>query len=133
MEIRASVVGDKQVAEALQRAPREVGAEVARAINWGTTKIANTAKQDHPYTDRTANLTNSIGIIPARQAIGNVVGIAQAVMAYAEAVEEGTPPHGDHPGSAPHPFMGPAKDKHYDDIVRRIEAGADRGLRRTGL
>lgn len=133
MEIRATVHGAREVAEALTRAPREVGAEVARAINWGTTKIANTAKQDHPYTDRTQNLTNSIGIIPAKQAIGNVVGIAQAVMEYAEAVEDGTKPHGDHPGSAPHPFMQPALEKNHDDIVRRISEAADRGLRRAGF
>lgn len=128
--MKMSVVIESAAAErALRRAPREVSAEIARAINFITTDIANQAKADHPYIDRTGNLTNSIGIVPARAAIfGEISGSAQATMAYAEPVEFGVDGH-----SQPYPFMGPAFERWAGRIEEQIVRGANRGLRKAGF
>ena len=129
MQLRATIKGDQAIIRALQKAPRQTGEEIRRDIDFITTDIANTAKQDHPYIDRTGNLTNSIGIVPAKEVVGGYEGVAQAVMDYAEDVEGGT----EH--SRAFPFMGPAKEDKYPDseIERRIATAAMRGLRRAGL
>lgn len=122
MEIRVDILGDKKVAAALKAAPGLLDAELRKAVDFSTLEIANTAKEDHPYTDRTGNLTNSIGIVPIGSAFrGRDVGVAQAVMGYAEAVE------------ATHPYMRPAFERRETGIIRRINAAAQRAVRKAGL
>ena len=68
--------------------------------------IASTARADHPYTDRTGDLTASTEGLPAQGSAmqGTLRGAVVAGMDYASYVEQGTT------RSAPYPFLGPAGD-----------------------
>jgi HK97 gp10 family phage protein len=89
---------------------------VMEGLESAVTEIARLAVADavatHPYTDRTGNLTASIGPMPVTVDGGVVRGGVEAQMPYARFVEEGTS------RMDALPFLGPA--------LARTEADADR-------
>lgn len=97
-----------------------VGDELAAALTRGAEAVAFTAKADHPYTDRTGNLTASIEALPAVGSLrdGTLAASVVAGMGYASFVEQGTA------HSAPYPYLEPALDANEG----RIEEEAERGL-----
>lgn len=94
-----------------------------------TVDVANYAKQNHPFTNRTENLENSIQPLPVELAKDNViVGTVKAGMEYAPYVEFGTSK------SAPYPYLVPAKEanaKNLIDTMAKVQERAQQSLKVT--
>jgi hypothetical protein len=88
---------------------------VKTAIEMTQAKVVNEARSNHPYTDRSVNLTNSIQPGPVN--VGRLViqGEVQANMEYASFVEAGTS------RSRPFPYLAPAILKSAGFFRRAIE------------
>lgn len=88
----------------------EVGAAVdegARAaVERQGERVAGAARADHPYQDRTGDLTTSLEGLPAMGSAldGTLQGGAAAGTEYASYVEEGTE------RSRPYPYLAPAAE-----------------------
>lgn len=93
---------------------------VAAAVATVTKEIAIQARQNHPFTNRTTNLENSIQALPV-QIDGNMVnGAVNAGMEYAAYVEYGTS------RSAPYPYLHPAVEANKENLINTIAAAIDR-------
>lgn len=103
---------DRAVMEGLESAVREI-ARIAVAD----------AKATHPYTDRTGNLTESIGPMPVTVDGARVTGGVEAQMPYAKHVEEGTS------RMEALPFLGPALARAEGDADRIVLDALDEALR----
>jgi hypothetical protein len=109
----------------------EIAQGLKRAVQVACEAGAQEAKTVHRYKDRSGNLTRSIsGRVTGFDHLG-ATGILEATAKYASFVENGTKPHRiearkakalrwegsdgevhfakgvNHPGTKPHPFMGP--------------------------
>ncbi len=82
--------------------------------------IANDAKSDHPYKDRTGNLTNSIQPGAIEISDTEVVAYVEARMAYASFVEFGTS------RADPYPFLVPAMYRQLNNFQKAISAEIQR-------
>ncbi len=102
MSIRVEVTGTDVIQKNISKYSDRVVEAVTVATQMAQAMIVNDAKNDHPYTDRTQNLTNSIQ--PGAIEISNeeVVGYVEARMQYATFVEFGTS------RAKPYPFLTPA-------------------------
>ena len=82
--------------------------------------VANTAKSEHSFTNRTGNLESSIQPEPV-ELDGNIItGAVRAGMNYAAPVEYGTAK------SAPYPFMEPAKEANKQNLIDTMKAVTER-------
>lgn len=92
--------------------------------------VANYAKQNHSFQNRTENLENSIGPLPVEiengTVVGTVIATGKAGMNYAAYVEYGTA------RSAPYPFMTPAVEankQHLRDVIAAATEKAQQALK----
>lgn len=78
--------------------------ELPTAMDNTAEAVAATARAEHPYTDRTGDLTASIQALPAQGSAmgGTLHGLVMAGTEYASFVEKGTS------RSAPYPYLEPA-------------------------
>ena len=94
-----------------------------------TIDVANHAKQNHPFQNRTENLENSIHPLPVELEKDSViVGAVKAGMEYAEYVEFGTSK------SAPYPYLVPAKEanaKNLIDTMAKVQERVQQSLKVT--
>lgn len=94
-----------------------------------TVDVANYAKQNHPFQNRTEKLENSIQPLPVKLDKDNVIeGSDRASMEYAEPVEFGTS------RSRPYPFMIPARDanaKNLRDTMAKVQERVQQSLKVT--
>lgn len=107
------------IEEALQELEDETLSALPGIVETWAQGAAQHARAEHPYTDRTGNLTASIEALPARTVGDRVEGGVVAGAIYASYVDEGTD------RSRPYPFMEPAAqatEPYVDEI-------AERGLR----
>ncbi len=99
--------------------------------------IANSAKENHTFQNRTENLENSIQPDPVEREGDVLVGPTRAGMEYAAGIEMGNLPHTipnafgkgitvHHPGNAPMPFMEPAKEANKDNLLDTLTAVTNR-------
>jgi len=99
---------------------RQAGDVIEKAVFNGCVMIQNEAKSNHPYTDRTGNLTNSIQAMKPKSRGSKIIGETVAGMEYATAVELGVK-SGDKGTRRPYPFMFPALEKISPRINREIK------------
>ena len=90
-------------------------AKVERAVEMTQAFVVNRARNSHPYTDRTQNLTNSILPGKVERTFGFIEGEVAANMKYSAFVEEGTS------RSRPHPYLEPALFASMSFFRRAIE------------
>lgn len=94
-----------------------------------TVDVANYAKENHPFQNRTENLENSIHPLPVELGKDNVIiGAVQAGMEYAPHVEFGTSK------SAPYPYLTPAKEanaKNLIDTMAKVQERVQQSLKVT--
>lgn len=100
---------------------------IKEALEMAAEKMVNYAKDNHPYTDRTNFLTDSISRKEPQSSGNNHSVEIGAYMAYAEAVEYGTS------RSAPYPFILPAIETNKDFLKQMVDAAELRALRDAGL
>ncbi len=102
MSFRVEVNGVDVIQKNISKYSERVVEAVTVATQMAQAMIVNDAKNDHPYKDRTGNLTNSIQ--PGAIEISNeeVVGYVEARMQYATFVEFGTS------RAKPYAFLTPA-------------------------
>jgi len=93
---------------------------LAEAVKATSEAGAHEAQANHPYTDRTRDLTKSIHAEPARISGRNVDGAIVADEYYASFVNNGTS------RSKPYPFMPIAERKANDVIEENTERACDR-------
>ncbi len=105
--------------EALQELEDETLSGLPAIVETWAQGAAQHARAEHPYTDRTGNLTASIEALPARAVGDRVEGGVVAGMDYASYVDEGTS------RARPYPYMEPAA-RATESYAEEI---ADRGLR----
>lgn len=109
------------IEEALQKLEDETMEALPGVVEtWGQV-IAERARDVHPYTDRTGDLTASIEAAPARHVGERVEGGVVAGTSYASYVEEGTD------RARPYPYLEPAAR----DTEPYVEQLADQELRRA--
>lgn len=86
----AEVAGLAELKRNLKFFKYEALIQIMKATYHGVVLIANEARDNHPYTDRTGNLTQSIQTKPAELKGGNkITAEVHAGMEYAAAVELG--------------------------------------------
>lgn len=107
------------IEEALQELEDETLAGLPGVVEQWAQGVAQYARAEHPYTDRTGNLTASIEALPARYVGEHVEGGVVAGMDYASYVNEGTS------RARAYPYMDPAA-RATEPYVEEI---AERGLR----
>lgn len=107
------------IEEALQELEDEVMEALPGIVTQWAQGAAQHARAEHPYTDRTGDLTASIEALPARTMGDRVEGGVVAGMDYASFVDEGTS------RARPYPYMEPAAAATQD----YAEEVAERGLR----
>lgn len=96
------VIGLDNLVKNLSRYPDETIKGCVTAAQMSQAMIVNDAKTDHPYKDRTGNLTNSIQPGAVEVSDTEVVAYVEARMSYATFVEFGTS------RADPYPFLVPA-------------------------
>ncbi|EIW20714.1 MULTISPECIES: hypothetical protein [Pelosinus] len=94
---------------------------VAAGVATVCVDVANHAKVNHAFTNRTYNLENAIQPVPVK-IIGTIIeGAVKDSMFYAYWVEFGTVK------SAPYPYMSPAIEANKKNLHDTIEAAIARG------
>lgn len=101
--------------------PKKVVGALAQAAEISQALVVADARQNHPYTDRTENLTNSIQAGRILITELSVEAEVVALMDYASFVEMGTS------RARAFPFLYPAVMAQQADYVKRV-AAAVRGL-----
>jgi hypothetical protein len=81
----------------------EIGRDLGRAVKLSAEEGAAHARENHPYTDRSSNLTLSIGGYLVEQSELGAEGEIEAKADYASYVDKGTS------RSKPYPFMDEAE------------------------
>lgn len=91
---------------------------VVVATQMSQARIANQAKADHPYRDRSGNLTNSIQPGDIEISENGVTAFVEARMAYASFVEFGTS------RAKAYPFLTPAMlaeiPRYNKNVIREV-------------
>lgn len=98
----------------LSRYPDEVVKGCVTAAQMSQALIVNDAKSDHPYKDRTGNLTNSIQPGAVEVTDQEVIAYVEARMAYASFVEFGTS------RAHPYPFLIPAMYRQANNFRKAV-------------
>lgn len=83
-------------------------------------EVANHARENHPFQNRTGNLEKSIQPLPVEIEDGAVVGYVRAGEEYAAFVEFGTSK------SAPYPYMHPAIEANKGNLKATMAAVTER-------
>lgn len=95
---------------------------VAASLAQIAMEIAEDAKQNHSFQNRTGNLEASIQPLPVEMKGKRFSQIVRAGMSYAVYVEKGTEKNN------PHPFMGPALERNKTNIPKTISATIRAGI-----
>lgn len=120
MSVKVEIKGMDQLVRNLSRYPNELLKGVVAAVQITQARIVNDARADHPYVDRTGNLTNSI--MPGEVDITDdeVTAYVEARMQYASFVEFGTS------RAKAYPFLTPAMLRNAktfrDSVARQVQA-----------
>jgi HK97 gp10 family phage protein len=88
--------------------------------------VADYARANHPFQNRTQNLENSIQPDPVEIEDGVVVGPVRAGMEYAAYVEFGTAK------SSPYPYLNPAVEankQNLSDTMKAVQERAQQSLK----
>jgi len=104
------------IEEALQALEDECAEALPGVVEQWAQGAARHARAEHPYTDRTGNLTASIEALPARYVGEHVEGGVVAGMDYASYVDEGTT------RARAYPYMEPARvatEPYVEEIAER--------------
>ncbi len=113
------IIGLDNLVRNLSRYPVEALKGCVTAAQMSQAMIVNDAKSDHPYKDRTGNLTNSIQPGAVEISDTEVVAYVEARMAYATFVEFGTS------RAAAYPFLTPAVIRQADNFKKNIAREVD--------
>lgn len=118
----AKIEGLDELKRNLDIFEKEAKGNVVGAVFHGAVLIQNEAKSNHPYTDRTQALTNSIQAQPPEVKGTSIIGETIAGQEYAGHVEFGSR------NSRPYPFLFPAMEKMstviqkgVGDVIKRIK------------
>ncbi len=150
LALTVDIEGLEELQAAWDSAFTELAASTATATEKACQEGAAEARAAHTYKDRTGHLTASIAGHLTRVNPLDAEGVIEAKAPYASYVEEGTSPHeitgnplafeagGElifarrvhHPGTQPHPFMGPALQKAERVLQREGEVAVDRAAER---
>lgn len=112
------ISGMNEVAAGIKKYGDNVVEEIVTVAGKVQALVVNYAKQHHPYTDRTTNLTQSIQEGPITVSAKKIEAVVEARMEYASFVEFGTS------RSHAYPFMLPAVLRYKPTFEQSIAAAA---------
>jgi len=122
MKIGFKVTGIDKAIQAVDYVQRIMMQYVAIELDWFGKTVSAEMISDHPYIDRTGQLTRSIGFTIESWTYGKAIINVFALAAYAQPVEFGTAT------SRPYPFFYPVFYKYLDELMRRIQAAVDKAF-----
>lgn len=114
------ITGVPKVLENLKEYQGRILQALVSAAEVSQARIVNDARANHPYTDRTQNLTNSIQAGLVRVTEEGVEAYVEARMEYASYVEFGTS------RSKPYPFLTPAMLRESPNYIKTAAKLIDR-------
>lgn len=127
MDIKLTITGIDQAIRGVDKAQELLLKYVAEALDWFGKTVSEAAKEDHPYQDRTGELTRSIGYTVeswnGRTAQVNIFATAS----YAESVEFGTSK------SRAYPFLFPQFYRFLDVLQVKLQDAVNRALTEGGV
>ena len=100
--VTIKVEGLNEVKGAIKKYGENLTHDIVDIVGMIQARVVNEAKQNHPYRDRTGNLTQSIQPGPVTADEKSVEGVVEARMEYASYVEFGTS------RARPYPYLVPA-------------------------
>lgn len=115
--LRALLTGGDAAFDAIDAA---VGDAIEDAVNRAAGVIAHAAAADHPYTDRTGNLTGSIEALPAVRTAEGARGGVLAGMDYASHVE-----------ARGYAFLEPAAQRSEGRLAHDLDDALEAAIRRA--
>lgn len=142
---------------AVTRIRAEMARTVPRALRRSGDLVAESARAQHGYQDRTGNLTRSIYADPVESGAAGSMHVDVAANAnYAAAVEFGTKPHKirprkakvlvfgtvsgkvfarevNHPGTKPTNFMAEALERETDDVEAELDDALQSAFEAAGF
>lgn len=113
--VSMQLLGADQLVRNLTKYADRVLEGVVRASQIAQALVVNDARSDHPYVDRTQNLTNSIQPGQVEVTDKDVTAYVEARMAYASFVEFGTS------RARAYPFLTPAMLRNAANYRRAIQ------------
>lgn len=122
MRIRFEFTGVNETVRRVHDLPARYRDYIESDLRWFGETVSKAAKEDHPYQDRTGQLTASIGFEIHEFQSGRAQVIVFATMPYAEAVEYGTPT------SRPYPYLYPKFYQYLPELMLRLQASLDRAF-----
>lgn len=111
----AQILGREQLVKNFSQFSSRVVDAIVTQTEVIQARVANFAKSNHPYTDRSGNLTNSIQPGEIHVTNKGVEAEIAARMSYASYVEGGTS------RAKPFPFLHPAIVAHVGEFRNRIQ------------
>jgi len=121
--LEITITGLPQVLANLDRFEKIVEKEIMEAENYLGMKIRDFARSNHPYKDRTGNLTHSINVDPAKKEGAFITTKIFAGQEYAPPVEFGTS------RSRPYPFLFPALAAHETQAKQVMKGAVERAAK----
>jgi hypothetical protein len=142
---------------ALRELDQNLDTAMAEALQQAGEFVAQEARTNHGYTDRTGDLTRSIGVEVAGEFFGgDLVAEVSAVTPYAKFIEEGTRAHPiaartkalrfrgrdghyvfrrrvQHPGTKAYWFLAGALERVFPAVQERTSEGLRAGFKRSGF
>jgi HK97 gp10 family phage protein len=142
-------INESEIRAKIAQADRQMAIELRESVKNACDEGAQEARDTHQYKDRSGALTASIDSKLLVSGADVAMGEMTAKAPYASYVEGGTEPHVilpkngqflkftiggrtvfarkvNHPGTKPHPFMGPAFLKAERVLRRDLELGVQR-------
>lgn len=120
VKIKAKTVGINDLLKNINVLQDAVVTSVTAGVAAVSVDVANYAKENHPFANRTGNLEASIHPLPVEQSGDVITGTVKAGMEYAAFVEFGTA------RSAPYPYMQPALEANRDNAIETLAKATDR-------
>lgn len=121
---------DKLLARLVQK-QQQMRKNVVEAVEVSQSLVVTTAKQEHPYTDRTENNTNSIQERPVREEGSEIIGEVGAGMEYSARLEfgfVGVDSLGRQYNQPALPYMRPALKKNSSRIKKLVKKAAEEAV-----
>jgi HK97 gp10 family phage protein len=130
--VEVEVIGGDALLAKMTRVEQSLEKALLQALDTAGSLVVTEAKANHPYTDRTQNLTNSIEAIPAKREGTVITAGARAGMRYGRRVElgfVGVDSLGRRYHQKPRAFLGPALRRNRKAITLVVKKAVQEAVR----
>lgn len=122
IKCRLTLTGVEEAIEGADLAEKLLLQYVSEALDWFGRIVSEEAKADHPYEDRTGELTKSIGYTVESWRGNHVQVNVYSLAVYADEIEFGTA------RSRAYPFIFPRFYAHIEELQTKVKEAVNRAL-----